>query len=226
MANKTRNSLAKLFWGRRKFYWLFVFVLMLLIFLFKPVAIEIGDFIIDNSVVQPYSTAVVLAGDWEERLLELYDRYKSGEITEFLFTSEEKTEARLRLERLSGALPTRVERSVDVLRKAGVSNENITIIPGYVSSTRDEAIYIGNNMRENSIKGIAVITSKYHSRRACWVMRKMNPDLKFSCIASKYDKYDPKVWWRDRRSIMKVVTEYVKWTGYQLEFIMNRKLAQ
>jgi uncharacterized SAM-binding protein YcdF (DUF218 family) len=213
--------------ARRKTVYIFLLAVFVVLLGFgKYGAIVVGEFLIENSETQPYGRGVVLAGNWEERFLELYDRYKSGEIAKFYFTREKKTDVREKLEELSGPLPTRIEISVDILRKAGIPEENIVIVPEYVRSTRDEAIYVGNYMRENGINGIAILTSKYHSRRACWVFRKMNPDLEFSCIASRYDKFDPQEWWKDRRSIMKVVTEYVKWTGYQMEFLMNRKLAR
>ena len=220
------RSLKNLFEGKRRYYWIFIFLVFLLSLSFNYTATRIGRFLIEDNQNQPYKIAVILAGDYYERFLELYERVDVGEIEEIFITLEEKDDTRLKFEKIAGPLPTPSELTKKVMMEKGIPEEKIIIIPGAVRSTRDEAIFVGNYMRKSGIKGIAVITSKYHSHRACTIMRVINPDLDFSCIASRYDDFNPDNWWKGRRSIMKVVSEYVKWLGYEIEFIFNRKLAQ
>lgn len=98
------------------------------------------------------------------------------------------------------------------------------LISGEVRATRDEADRIRAYAKDHGITALCVITSRYHSHRACWVLRKMVPEMQFSCSPSRYDRYNPDVWWKSRRDTMTVFSKYLKFTGYFFELTANWRI--
>src|SRR5688500_7612042 len=68
--------------------------------------------------------------------------------------------------------PLFVERAADELKRRGVPPEKIEIVPGTVSSTRDETLRIREYAAEKNLRSIIVVTSAYQSRRALWTMQR------------------------------------------------------
>ncbi len=62
--------------------------------------------------------------------------------------------------------PFFVERANEELINAGVPADKIRIIPGFASSTRDEALILKDYAERERFRSVLIVTSSYHSRRA------------------------------------------------------------
>lgn len=198
---------------------------LLTLVLWRPVLRGVGAFLVEKPGRPMPPDVIVLAGDFPLRSLEALMEYREGKVKRIYFTEEERSE----FEPMFAARGLHFETTWDKNRRLfsafGVPEPAVKLIPGQVLSTHDEAERIRKYAAANNIGAFGIITSKYHSHRACWIMRHMVPELQFTCTPSRFDKYNPDAWWHSRSDIMYVFSEYVKFTGYLFESAADRKLA-
>ena len=113
---------------------------------------------------------VVLSGSkaYLERTQEAAELYRKGRAPMVVLTNDHQRSG------WSSALQTNpyfVERATDELIKRGVPPEKILIVPGVVSSTRDESLILKEYASRQGLRSILVVTSAYHSRRALRSLR-------------------------------------------------------
>lgn len=84
-----------------------------------------------------------------------------------------------------------------------------------VYDTISEAAAVGPRLVGRGLRRILITTSKFHTRRAGHIWKRMfTPDLSIRMIAAQDDPYDPNRWWRDGRQIRWVMAEYGAWIYY------------
>lgn len=118
--------------------------------------------------------------------------------------------------------PFFVERAVNELKDRGVPAEKIEIIPGTVSTTRDEAVRIREYADEHKLHSVLVVTSAYQSRRALWTMKRAFSDSDIVVGLEAVEPGDqsprPATWWLYRLGWKMVPGEYVKIVYYRLKY--------
>lgn len=118
--------------------------------------------------------------------------------------------------------PYFVDRSVAELKKHGVPAEAITILPGKVYGTNDEAGLVIANAVELGYRRIVIVTSDYHSRRALWTFDRATDragaGLTIGLVRSPSAPGYPGrfTWWLTPRGWRTVAAEYVKFAYYWL----------
>ncbi len=113
---------------------------------------------------------VVLSGSsaFVERTQKAAELYRQGRAPLVLLTDDHTRGGWSQAQQRN---PYFVERAVDELEKAGVPPERIRILPGFASSTHDEALIVRDYVLTHKPRAVLAVTSGYHSRRALWSLR-------------------------------------------------------
>jgi uncharacterized SAM-binding protein YcdF (DUF218 family) len=119
--------------------------------------------------------------------------------------------------------PLFIEREAEELKRAGVPEAEIEMLPQVVSSTYDEALLMREYAETHGLRSLLVVTSAYHSRRALWTYRKVfagsgiNIGLAFAPPGEQTPQ--PATWWLHLRGWRLVAGEYLKliyyWWSYR-----------
>ncbi|HEY2434307.1 MAG TPA: YdcF family protein [Vicinamibacterales bacterium] len=160
----------------------------------------------------------VLAGTRFERALEGWDLYQEGYAPAILL-SPGQDDAAAAIVRAKGVhVPGEAEPVRDALIALGARRDAVTIAEGVVDNTAAEALMLGETARRRGWHDVIVVTSKYHTRRAGFAMRRAlaGTDLRIIMRASRYDGSDPAHWWRHRGDVRWLMQEWPKLLAYRL----------
>jgi len=81
--------------------------------------------------------------------------------------------------------------------------------------TVSEAKLVGEVLSEAGITSIILTTSKYHTRRARYIWKKLFPDrFTIRAVAARNDPFSPEAWWKEGRQVRWVLAEYGAWIYY------------
>jgi uncharacterized SAM-binding protein YcdF (DUF218 family) len=160
----------------------------------------------------------VLGGSNLERGLEAADLYREG-YAPAIVLSPAQEEPAVAVARARGV---RFPREADLIRDAlvglGVPSGAIVIGQGSVDNTAAEGALLRALMAARGWRSVIVVTSKYHTRRAGFAMRRALAGTGAEVIvrASRYDPGDPARWWRHRRDVRFMMEEWPKLIAYRL----------
>lgn len=119
-------------------------------------------------------------------------------------------------------------QTVNSLVALGVPADNITVLPGDVRSTLNEAMVVREYLCENlEIDTIIPVSSPYHLRRASIIFRKALKKAGMSVVtgaigSSPYSAFSSDRWWRSKEDIQDVLFEMIKMVNFKL--IESRRL--
>ena len=159
---------------------------------------------------RPADYAMVLTGGEYTRPFVAAGMYKYGHVGGILI-------ARMRLtpDATDGILPPESEliRSTLILR--GVPEEKVTILPGEINSTADEAQALASFLEGHPDATVAIVTNDFHTRRARRVFRKALGTRagQIYMFAAPTDGFSAEDWWQSERGFMTYLGETVK-SGY------------
>ncbi|MEW6673297.1 MAG: YdcF family protein [Thermodesulfobacteriota bacterium] len=197
------------------------------VYLFSaPVLTAIGGFIVVDDVPVRSDAIVVLNSgvEYYPRLIEAASLYKRGFAQTIVINGNRKSDVLRELEGkgFEACCPWH-ENSVRILSLFGVPRShvvNISLEDAY--DTISEAKVLGKDLLSRGFKQIIITTSKYHTRRAGFIWKKLfKNQLAVRTIAAKKDPYDPGGWWREGRQIRWVLAEYGAWVFYVWKSITN-----
>src|SRR5947207_202140 len=103
----------------------------------------------------------------------------------------------------------------DLLRKNGLSNESLQMVPSRVMDrdrTYGSAVALRNWFRDHNmpVSGIDVVTEDLHARRTCLLFQKaLGHNVAVGVIAVPNPDYDPRHWWRYSEGVKDVFAESV-----------------
>ena len=149
-----------------------------------------------------------------EREIETLALFKSKKISKIVFVdntpSAEIIPKSLNVNEFSFTIPFQ-----ENMRRLGISDSLLILIPGPAHSTRDEAKFALTQLcKDTSIKNLTIITSSYHTRRAYWIFKKelscLNCNIKIYMAHNPYTPFKSKGWWRDRETSKIVLMEWIK----------------
>jgi uncharacterized SAM-binding protein YcdF (DUF218 family) len=179
---------------------------------------RLGTFLYDEEPLQRADAVCVLAGTRMERPLEAAELYKEGWAPRVILTEEVPDSGIVILRARGLTFPTDAEIARDTLLRLGVPAEAIMLVPDVHDSTAHEAHTFRRLATESGWKRVIVVTSKFHTRRAGFAVRR---ELKGSGVqvimrGSRYDRSDPEHWWRTRGGIRWAGSETQKLILYAL----------
>ena len=84
-----------------------------------------------------------------------------------------------------------------------------------VFDTISEARTIAPVLDDLGYRRLAIVTSKYHTRRAGHIWRyRLSRSSRVHSIAARRDPFDPEAWWRSGQQIRWLLAEYGGWLFY------------
>ena len=164
---------------------------------------------------QPVDYVLVLNGDPETRPFVAAALVKAGLARQVLVTT-----AMSLPETEDGTRPHEQEITHRILRLRGVPEEGITVLPGEISSTFDEARVLAAFLRDRPDSTVAVVTNGFHTRRARWIFRRQLPENgdRLHFISAPRDGVDESTWWQTENGVGVYLGEYSKCAWYWLRY--------
>lgn len=106
-------------------------------------------------------------------------------------------------------LDTRVR---GILARGGVPVDAVQTLPASADGTNPEAAAVAAFVRGHPARSLLVVTSRDHSARTRWLLRRALPDTVDVRVRSpREDLFTPTAWWRTREQSREVVMEYLRW---------------
>ena len=192
----------------------------LLLYLFSGSLFRaLGRFVVCDEAPVPSDAVIVLntGVEYYPRLLEAAALYRKGLAKRVVINGNRKTDSlrELEIKGFKRCCPW-YEDSLRILSLFGVPRNTVICISAEdVYDTVSEAEWVGREVLGRGMHSVLITTSKYHTKRARFIWKKMyNGELSIRIVAAKTDPYDPESWWRDGRQIRWVMAEYGAWIYY------------
>lgn len=174
---------------------------------FFPLA---GRFIVAEDEFTHADTAVVLSGAPISRALAARDLYLQRRVGEVLVIPEPADPLEDQLVGLGIVEPNSPPLSERILVASGVPRDKIVFLPEPADGTIAEAYRVRKFLEHRPPRRLVVVTSKFASRRACFIFRHVLEHVEILCFPTPYDQFNPEQWWSQPRNALYVVMEYQK----------------
>jgi len=179
----------------------------------------VGSLLVVQDIPPKAEAAVVLntGVDIYPRLLEAADLYKQARIEKVVINGNRKTDILRDLESSGYDPPCKwYAEEISVLIFKGVAKDHIIAISADDAyDTISEAKIVGETLINNGMSNVIITTSKFHSRRARHIWSKMyRGKLRIYIAPAQNDPFGPEKWWKDKRQIRWVLSEYGAWIYY------------
>lgn len=184
-----------------------------------PVLTRVGGFLIDTAPPRKADAAVVLATgvDYYPRLMEAADLYRQGLVHTVVIDGNRKSAALRSLEARGYEPPCHwAAESIRILELLGVPENRILAVSAEDAyDTISEAMYVGARLQATPLEHLIITTSKFHTRRAAYIWRRMYPGrFVIQSAAAAEDPFRADGWWREGRQIRQLLAEYGAWAYY------------
>ena len=165
----------------------------------------------DPSATADVAIVLTTGVDYLPRLLQAAQLYHDKRVKKILINGNRKTDAIRQLEK-QGFIPACKwsENSLRILEMYGVPRQQVWAVSAEnVFDTVSEAQTIKPFLINNGVSSMIITTSKFHSRRARYVWRKvMGTEEGIYTSAATDDPFDPDSWWQHGRQVKQVMGEY------------------
>jgi uncharacterized SAM-binding protein YcdF (DUF218 family) len=179
---------------------------------------EGGRFLQREDALQHADAIYVLGGSRLERPLEAVDLFKAGYAPVILLSPGQEEEAVAIVRNRGVAVPRDIDSVLDALAGLGVPRSALIVGNGSVDNTAEEGAMLKAEAAQRGWRTVIVVTSKYHTRRAGFAMRRALDGTGVAVVvrATRYDLSDPARWWRRRRDVRLLIEEWPKVIAYRL----------
>jgi len=197
-----------------------IFVLIILYmavnFFHSPILERVGRFLVVEDSLRKADLIVCLMGSPLERGLSAADLFEQGYAPGIFVAREKRAAGHEELSSRGAEFPERRDLVLSMLRKLGVPPGALVTNQAEVESTFEEALSVGQVVREKGLKRIIVVTSPTHTKRALLTFRKVLEQEGTEVVIhpSRYSDFDPGSWWKSRRHAKEVFLEYQKLVYY------------
>lgn len=199
---------------------LFFIIYLLISYYYAPILTHFGRYLVLAHPPQKSDLIVCLAGGNIERGIATADAYKDGLAPWIFIAREELPDSYEILMERGISYPKSVDLLVMLLKGLGVPESAVLISDSQAKSTLDEAQLVRKEVERRGFKSIIILTSPTHTRRAWLTYKKVfeDSDVRILALPSKYSKFRPEDWWKERRYVREVIIEYQKLIFYVLKY--------
>lgn len=157
----------------------------------------------------------VLAGERVLRWLDASDLVREGWAPEIVLSGGYRETLEQTLLDKGLRIPSEGEVAQSALIQLGHSPDRVRIL-GYVDNTAAEGALLRREALARRWSRVIVVTSKLHTRRAGFAMRRAldGTGIRVIMRASRYDDDDPAHYWRQRRTLRTMLMELPKFAAY------------
>jgi uncharacterized SAM-binding protein YcdF (DUF218 family) len=166
-------------------------------------------FRIDNPA--PSDAIVLLLGGGDHRPIRAAQLYRDGIAPTILLGTAESD---------SRGLVKETRLTVEILLKLGVPRNAIEVLPGIVTSTKEEATAVGVYAKSHPMRRITVVTTSFHTSRARWIFRKVlgDKDLDIRMAAMSNPAFNETDWYRSDEGLVTYFNEAIKIVYYRIRY--------
>jgi uncharacterized SAM-binding protein YcdF (DUF218 family) len=177
-----------------------------------------GRYLQHEEALRRADAVFVLAGGRLERGLEAVDLYREGYAPVIVLSPGGQEPAEVAARARGIRFPAPADIVAEVIAASGVPRSAVIIETRSVDNTADEALMLRTLTTNRGWRTVIVVTSKYHTRRAGYAMRRALEGTGVDIVlrASRYDPSNPARWWRARRDVRLVAEEWQKLIAYRL----------
>jgi uncharacterized SAM-binding protein YcdF (DUF218 family) len=183
----------------------------------RPLLTALASFLVVDQELQPADLIFLLNGEEETRPFYAAELYERGLAPRIAIARAENSPAVQ-----AGVFPNATDVTLGILRQRGMPERDIAvlIVPGGVTSTRDEAAALRQYVDERDIQRIILVTSAFHTRRSRWIFRKelAGSPVMLQVAAAPHWGFDTQSWWTDERGLIALANEYIKLIYYWLKY--------
>jgi uncharacterized SAM-binding protein YcdF (DUF218 family) len=188
---------------------LFLLAILSIIGLRHLLLYRIAELFVVHHRLEKADVIYLLNGEHETRPFLAADLYRKG-FAPRIWVAQTESDPPEKL----GLVPNDTAINVGVLKKLGVPEDRITIIPfpNGVSSTWEEALALRRFVNHHPVESILVLTSSLHTRRAYWTFKKVFSDtpIRIRMAEAPHWGFDQTNWWRNERGVFTIVSETIK----------------
>ncbi len=175
--------------------------------------VYMGSSLIRDAPAKSADVAIVLSTGvgYIPRLLQAAQLYREKRVKRILINGNRKTDTTRKLEQQGFVSPCKwYDNSLRILEMYGVPREKVwTVSAEDVFDTVSEAQTIKPFLKEKDVNTFIITTSKFHTRRALYVWRKvLGREEGITTSAATEDPFDPDSWWQHGRQVKQVMGEY------------------
>lgn len=177
-----------------------------------------GRFLVIDRPLQPADVIVVLAGTRAERLLEGVELYREKMAPVILLSGGRIEVAEEALRSRGIRYPREVDLMKDAVAQLGVPASDIQTFSESVDNTASEATLTRALAGQRGWRRIIVVTSKYHTRRSLFAFERAfrGTGVQVQVRGTRFDGARPERWWRERKDLRFVISEWQKLLAYRL----------
>ena len=199
----------------------FFLALIALFFLRFKIAVSLASFLISDSPFNKAYAAVVLTGSQPSRILEAVDLYKEGFAEKIILTNGETRPGASLLKEKGIEIPNTTDIDLIVALGLGVKRSDIIVIKEGANSTYQEAVLVLDFAVESGVDSLLIVSSKSHTKRAEIIFNHVaqkcfQSSVRLFIKPSRYDNFEPGMWWRFRSGVRQVAWEYQKLAYFYL----------
>jgi uncharacterized SAM-binding protein YcdF (DUF218 family) len=173
-----------------------------------------GNMLICEDNMEKVPVLFVLSGDPWDRGNEAVQLYKQGLAEKIVCTGENIP----RLFLIANIQYPESELTRMNIIAQGVPGDDVILL-NKGTSTKEEADYILDYCRQNNIKKIAIVSTKFHTRRVKKTFSKKFREAGIELIirGAPSSAYDESRWWQNEEGLIFVNNEYIKIMYYWLK---------
>jgi uncharacterized SAM-binding protein YcdF (DUF218 family) len=196
---------------------LVLLTLLVLLWLVRaPILRAVGGALVAEDALGNVDVIAVSHADARADALEAAALYREG-IARRVVVAEWKDEyLKRRLDEIGVVIPAPHELVVAVLERSGVPRDAITVLPGPVDGTNTELTVYVRFANRQKVGSLLYITSRTHTARAGWRLRREAPGTHILVRAPRTDDFYVDSWWQGRGSTREVMTEYLRFLNSYL----------
>jgi uncharacterized SAM-binding protein YcdF (DUF218 family) len=112
------------------------------------------------------------------------------------------------------------EMYLATLTRLGVPRAAVRVLPGRVTSTREEAQRVRGLVQSRPIRRIIVVTTAFHTARARWVFRRVlrGTGIDVRMAAAEHPQFNESNWYRSDEGMVLYFAETIKTLYYRLVY--------
>ena len=185
------------------------------------VAPAIATYLVVERPLEHADAIIVLSGSavYKERTSKAAELFKQGVSPRIFITNDGERAGWSKREQTN---PPFVELEQRELAANGVPADAITLLPGEVSGTDQEAKALKDEINQRPVTSLLIVTSAYHTRRALWTFGKIlagnGVDIGIEYAPPGELTPKPDYWWLSARGWTSVAGEYVKSGVYRVYY--------
>ena len=180
----------------------------------------VGSQLVHADPLEPADALVVLGGGLSDRLIEAADLYLADYAPLVVLTRPPEPSGVMALKRRGVKVESTMERQLRYFREIGVPASAVTALSETVTSTDQEASLVARWAQNRDVQSLIIVTSRFHTGRSHFIFDRRFRDtgITIRIHPSRFKRFDPESWWRNRDRLREGVFEFQKLIFYRLRY--------